>query len=325
MTPSPTALTALDLGDTRNLRIVRGGEAHTVWAFGRARKLFFITGHPRSGTTWLAAMLMRHPGVLCEGEFHFQQLRRGFDLFRQEPSYHKAAHEPVLTTAECCFQDTIRLCMGAVAQAKPEAEWIGDRTPRKLEVLLPGAPHIVITRDGRDAIVSFAIQEIRNAGPFYKQFEFFRRLAATRRRFLENPAHFKEHPDALLGFKPFVRTLARYWADHARHDRAAAEAIRAGRINARVHEIRYESLHREPEVERRRMYEFLGLDPQPALPLTRESGTTAGLGSDDHASERRKGQVGDWVNYFTNKSKRWFKQEAGEALIAAGYASDNNW
>lgn len=324
MTTAGAPLTALDLGDTRNLRIVRDGDAFSIWAFGRVRRLFFITGHPRSGTTWLASILMRHPAVLCEGEFHFQQLRRGFDLFSEAP-YHKATHEPVRTAAACCFQDTIRLCMGAAAQSRLEADWIGDRTPRKLEVLLPGAPHIVMIRDGRDAIVSFAILEILNAGPFYRPFQHHRRIAKLRKRFLANPGYFKERPDELLSYKPFVRTLARYWADHVRHDRATAEQIRAGRLNARVHEVAYERLHRDPEGERRRIYEFLTVDPALALPLTPESGTTPGLGRDDHTSDRRQGSVGGWVRYFTRRAKRWFKQEAGDQLIAAGYAPDNAW
>lgn len=40
----------------------------------------------------------------------------------------------------------------------------------------------------------------------------------------------------------------------------------------------------------------------------------------------RKGQIGDWRNYFTETHKRRFKESlAGEALIAMGYERTNDW
>ncbi|MBK7403421.1 MAG: sulfotransferase [Phycisphaerales bacterium] len=113
-----TALTGLDLGDTRDLRIAREGEKNTIWAFGKTRQLFFVTGHARSGTTWLAALLARHPRIFVDGEFQFQELRRGFDLFQRAP-YYRATREPVHTVAESCFQDTVRLCIGACSTRSP--------------------------------------------------------------------------------------------------------------------------------------------------------------------------------------------------------------
>ncbi|MBK7403917.1 MAG: hypothetical protein IPJ41_04610 [Phycisphaerales bacterium] len=96
-------------------------------------------GALRSGTTRAAAVLARHPRVFVDGEFHFHNLRLGFDAFQRQP-WHRATRDPVHSTAEACFQDTIRQCIGASAFQKPGADWVGDRTPRLLEVLLPGAP-----------------------------------------------------------------------------------------------------------------------------------------------------------------------------------------
>lgn len=39
----------------------------------------------------------------------------------------------------------------------------------------------------------------------------------------------------------------------------------------------------------------------------------------------RKGQIGDWQNYFNDEHKRVFKDLAGEALIKFGYETSNNW
>jgi hypothetical protein len=39
----------------------------------------------------------------------------------------------------------------------------------------------------------------------------------------------------------------------------------------------------------------------------------------------RKGKVGDWKNFFTEKHKEIFKEIAGETLIELGYEKDFNW
>lgn len=326
ITPEVThpALSALDLGDKRELRIVREGERNSVWAFGRVRKLFFVTGHARSGTNWLAALLMRHPSIHVDGEYYFQELKRGFDAFRHEP-YHRAIREPVRTVAESCFQDTVRLCIAACAINFPDAQWVGDRTPRPLEVFLPGAPHFVITRDGRDVLVSLSILEIAVAGPVFQRFAHCPVLTQLRQEFLSDKELFKKHPERLLTSEPFTRAIARYWADQVRHDHDTIEKIRRGDIDATVFSITYEELHADPEPHRSRMYQFLGLDPAGALPLTVESETLPGFRAENHASDRRKGAVGDWHIYFTDTAKAWFKAEAGEALIRAGYESSNDW
>lgn len=322
--PQEPGLTALDLGDTRELRIVRDADRNSVWAFGRMRRLYFVTGHARSGTTWAAAILMRHPRIFCDGEFHFQQLRRGFDAFQRQP-WHRATRDPVHTTAESCFQDTVRLCIGACSHQKMEAEWVGDRTPRPLNVLLPGAPHFVVVRDGRDVAVSVSIMEMNQGGGLFSKFSDDPKLVQARERFLADENFFKNNPHELLVSEPFVRDIARRWAKQANHDFQTGEKIKAGEIDATVHFVFYEHLHTNPEVEREKMYRFLGVDPAEAEPLTAESGTRPGLKTDDHRSDKRKGIVGDWMNYFTDDAKRWFKEEAGEALMAMEYEADLDW
>lgn len=317
-------LTNLDLGDAHDLRVIEGEDRYSIWAFGRMRKLFFITGHPRSGTTWAAAVLMRHPRVFCDGEFHFHQLRSGFDAIQRQP-WHRVSRDPVHTTAESCFQDTVRLCMGACANKKPDAEWIGSRTPRRLQVLLPGAPHVVIVRDGRDVTVSMAIMEMNSGSGAFTEAAADPSLQHARAEFLKDPNFFKNNPDQLLACEPFVRSIARRWGDLVRHDLEVAKRIRAGDLSATVHFVSYERLHADPEAERSAMYQFLGLEPGEAEPLTEDSRTTPGLGQDNHRSDKRKGVVGDWANYFTEQSKQWFKDEANDALVAMGYESDDRW
>lgn len=323
--PRQAGLSGLDLGDKHDLREISGEDRYSIWAFGRLRKLFFITGHPRSGTTWTAAVLARHPGVFCDGEFHLHILRTGFDAMQRQP-WHRVGRDPVHTAAEACFQDTVRLAMGACANKAGDAEWIGDRTPRPLRVLLPGAPHMVVIRDGRDVVVSTAIMEMNHGGPGVRAAEGDPAFQKARAEFLANSEFFKQHPDQLLASEPFTRHLAQRWGGFVEKDAATIAQISAGEIDATVHTVRYERLHAEPQTTRDEMYRFLGLEPRDAAPLTSDSCTTPGLGGqDDHRSDKRKGAVGDWRTYFTPHATQWFKDEAQAALAGACYEESDAW
>ncbi|MBK7403916.1 MAG: sulfotransferase domain-containing protein [Phycisphaerales bacterium] len=173
--------------------------------------------------------------------------------------------------------------------------------------------------------MSLAILELHVAGPLFKRLSKDQALVRLRERFLADPEHFKKHPHELLQSELLVRTVARQWAEQASHDLRTMEQIRAGVIDASAIMVRYEHLHADPDGERAKMYRFLGLDPSEAEPLTSESGTKPGLQSDDHRSDKRKGVVGDWTNYFTESATRWFKEETGETLVALGYEAGAGW
>ncbi|MBK7403420.1 MAG: sulfotransferase domain-containing protein [Phycisphaerales bacterium] len=192
-------------------------------------------------------------------------------------------------------------------------------------MFLPGAPHFVITRDGRDVAVSLTLLELANGGGVFNEFKSCAQLVKIRRAFLADGDFFKKNPDQLLTSEVFVRAVCRRWAEQVRHDMQTVAKIRVGEIDATAHTVTYEALHADPEGERNKMYSFLGLDPSEAAPLTADSETTPGLRGDNHKSDRRKGAVGDWRTYFTDQSRRWFKEEAGEALVQMGYELNSNW
>jgi hypothetical protein len=48
-------------------------------------------------------------------------------------------------------------------------------------------------------------------------------------------------------------------------------------------------------------------------------------GHEDRSSFLRKGQAGDWANYFTREAAEIFDHHCGDMLIAAGYESDRSW
>jgi Sulfotransferase domain len=48
-------------------------------------------------------------------------------------------------------------------------------------------------------------------------------------------------------------------------------------------------------------------------------------GQEDVTSFYRKGVAGDWKNFFTERDKQIYKEEAGELLIRLGYENDHDW
>lgn len=57
--------------------------------------------------------------------------------------------------------------------------------------------------------------------------------------------------------------------------------------------------------------------------FARQAGRRAG--QEDRSSFLRKGQAGDWVNYFSREAAEVFDQYCGQALIASGYEPDRSW
>lgn len=291
---------------------------------GRTYRLFFLCGHPKSGTNWVSNVLNLHPKINCQGEFRFEALRRAFDSI-QSHWWHVAHHEPARSAAEECFRDSVKRIMAAAAGAKPDATWIGDRTPRCVRPFLPGAPNILVLRDPRDILVSWAHQEIREAGPVFQMHDMPRRLADVRRRFLADPLLFQKKPHALFADEQWVRLLARRCRTHMNNDLDTLARAEKGELDGPVRVVRYERLHADPEGERSALYEFLNLDPAEAAPLSDDTNTRPGFQREDPTRFYRKGRVGDWRLHFSQSAKRWFLDEAGDLLVRLEYEPDNRW
>lgn len=48
-------------------------------------------------------------------------------------------------------------------------------------------------------------------------------------------------------------------------------------------------------------------------------------GQEDIRSHYRKGEPGDWINHFTYKHKKFFKENYNDVLIKLGYEKDDRW
>lgn len=296
---------------------------------GTSHDFFFVRGHPRSGTNWVGALLNLHPQVNCFGEFHFEDVRNAIDQLQAHP-WQITSRQPLKKVMDDCFEDLVRRSILTLRERKPGARWLGDRTPRGLRVFLEHAPYFLIVRDGRDVLVSWTFHVLRmrphvvEAVVPAEHRDGFLRLY---RAFQADPQHFVSHPHELLSAEGWVRFVTARWANWIRADLASAETIRRGDegCRGRLMELRYEDLHADPESHRRRMYEFLGLNPAEALPMSAETKTTAGFEREDPMSFWRHGQVGDWKKYRTPDADRWIKETAGQALIDLKYETDLNW
>jgi len=298
------------------------GNSWTIEADGLARRFFFITGCYKSGTHWVQNILNLHPAVNVKGEFHFESVRRGFDEI-VGTHWFLAARPRLRPVAEASFEDFVRRMLFVETRDRPAATWLGDRTPRLLTELLPGAPIINIRRDGRDVMVSWNFHHLRATR--HDNLEPQMRDAAKRMgpEFQADPTKFNRPGTGFLADEWWFRRHAGIWAGMIKTE--LGEAPRMRERGTPLLQLIYEDMHRELEPQRRRIFDFLGLDGAQAAEPSHESRTLVGFSHESPTLFYRKGAVGEWKEFFTDQQKRWFKEEAGEALVMAGYEKDLNW
>jgi hypothetical protein len=294
----------------------------TIDAAGRVHRFFFITGCYKSGTNWVMNLLNLHPDVVVKGEFHFEVLYKGVTPLTEVPWY-LSSRSPAREVAIESAHDTVRRMMYASTRDKPEATWIGDRTPRALSEVLPGAPTIDIVRDGRDVMVSWNFHHLRvpDTSRFLNQFRPLGESLCP--AFRADPSSFERRGTGFLADEAWFRHHARVWADTVRQ--TLAEAPRFAQRGTPLLPLRYERMHEDLPGYARRLYEFLGLDPALAAPPSRDTRTLPGFENSSPTQFYRKGATGEWRDYFDESATRWFKEEAGDALIAAGYEGGDAW
>ncbi|HZW10558.1 MAG TPA: sulfotransferase domain-containing protein [Phycisphaerales bacterium] len=301
-----------------------------------------MRGHPRSGTNWVGRLINLHPQAFVTGEFHLEAIYHASEASKTYP-WQLMHDEPVRSELTAAVQDVIRRCIGVGCEAQrprppveqgkrppplPALRWHGDRTPRDLMDWMPGERYIWILRDGRDVMVSWTFHQLRMGEAVIGKSipspvkEHLLELSAALHA---DPEFFRKHPERLLSSEEWVRRTAHTWNHRFQTDSENAAAMQTDATPSRVLCMRYEALREHTERERQRLYEFLELDPALAQPVSREQYTAPGFEAENTLSFTRKGEVGDWRNYFTDDAKRWFQEVAGESLVRAGYARDADW
>jgi Sulfotransferase family len=196
----------------------------------QGKRLVFLIGAPRSGTTWLQLMLASVHEVASANETHLftnymPSLFRGWDRLRDSPRdvglHHLVTQDQYLSS----IRDFAAQALAAIAATKPDASVILEKTPghafvwRDIVRVFPDASFLHLVRDPRAVIASLlaAKQDWENGD-----------WIPTR-----------------------ITSACEFWSQHVT---SAAAAKQAGRY----HEARYEDL-REPATLRR-IFAFLGVE-----------------------------------------------------------------
>lgn len=307
---------------------------------------FFIVGHGRSGTTWLQNILDSHPEVVCKGEGMF--FGRSISLNKRAQNLHAALasseelktwhNRRVWTSGK--FEDALPglvrsitdpLLLGELSE-NPGAKVIGDKTPHYVYVLdeirsiYPEARIIHILRDGRDVVLSNLFNTWNRAEDRGGSAKAPPEVLDKRDRFFADPETFLARESIFT--EDMLRRVAQGWSRTVRKGLEDGNAL----FGERCAQVKYEDLLQAPRKEVQRLLSLLGVsdDGYSTSGMIEENSfekMSGGRqrGEDDPTSFFRKGLAGDWKNYFTERDKQIFKNQAGEALIRLGYETDSDW
>ena len=278
------------------------------------KKIFFIVGASKSGTTWLQRLLDGHPAIRSAGEGHFMN-HLAPNLTKTLLAYNKQSETrkerasllglngdfPVFDAdgLTLLLRTAILTIFDQWVDDIDAIEAIGEKTPEhanalnELAKLFPASRFIHVLRDGRDVCLS---------GWHFSQ---------------------KWSPEALKDttLAQFVAHYAGAWRSRVTQAREFGDAH-----PGRLLEIRYEALHANPETEIKRLLEFIQVASAPDIIAScLKAGSFEALsggrsrGDEDQNSFFRKGIVGDHKEYFDNDAFAAFEKAAGPLLRELDY------
>ena len=273
------------------------------------KKFLFMIGAPRSGTTWLQAMLGAHPAICTTAElmlFNHYTVHWA-DAWNEQVRLHRDGSLvglPTLWSEEEFYgflKEFLDRVYSRVFEQKPEATIFLDKHPgyaqhiEHIDRLIPNAKFLHIIRDGRDVASSM--------------------MAASKGW-------------ARIWAPESVEKAAASWKTHT------LAARQAKRYEGRYLEIRYEDLLASGEQVMQEVYNFLG------LPMSKEQ--IAATLQEHHFEKMKKkrtgasqfalpdgffrqGGKGDWQTSLNPTQRVIFHEIAGDLLCELGYAADSWW
>lgn len=275
--------------------------------------VFFVSGAPKSGTTWLQRVLDAHPEVMCSGEGHFvdrfiMPLAAVLREYNQQMVllagrvYEGRAYYGQVQQAD--YDDICRnfiMSRLTVRGPGPQVKWVGDKTPRyalrlkNLYELFPQGRFINIVRDPRDVMMS---------------------LQGHRTRVERGPAP----PPNMLDSETLIRHGVDDWIANVTPVGAFAAAH-----PGQMHNLRYEDMINDPLGEARRAFAFLGVSTDPAVLEKVVSATSFEAqsgrkpGEESAESFLRKGIAGDWVGRLDPWAQQLVEERCGDLMRQYGY------
>lgn len=317
--------------------------------------VFFVVGLAKSGTTWLMKILNSHPEVLCKGEGRFfgreyrQEILVQMRKNRQPSSLYNALlnseylrlwiersvwsrdgdadqHLDNLTRLATDYFLTEQLLKSGKKIVGDKTPLLGPRFVEEIGTIYPEAKVVHIIRDGRDQAISFIHQQGNRArrGDLHK---LSSEELAKSEAYRKNPQELLATGEGMFAERT-LRRSARSWAV------TVGKAVEHGPalFGANYTEVRYENLLEHPYEEAKRLFEFL--EAETSEKIINHCVSSASFeklsrgrerGQEDVMSFYRKGVAGDWKNFFNERDKQIYKEEAGELLIRLGYEWDYDW
>lgn len=277
-----------------------------------SRNLFFISGVPKSGTTWIQKALDTHPQISCFGEGHFFDvfadfIRQSNEIYNKKlldivtrEVYEGKPYYQHLTDQDFDFLviSFIGLMLSKIG-IKESARYIGDKTPINVLMLeyiyriFPEAKLIHMYRDGRDVVLSTYMHGRRNG----------------------------EH----RSFAECIELIGARWVEY---NQAAIEFNKKHKNTLLM--VSYETMTRDFMKCFSNVLQFLGADhSMTAVEHCRASSSFEQLsggrrpGEENPLSFYRKGVVGDWKNYFSAQNIEAFNRIGGKMLEELGFETSS--
>jgi LPS sulfotransferase NodH len=276
------------------------------------KQFVFIIGAPRSGTTWLQAMVAAHPSIcstideLKLFDFFTVPLEEGWQhllSLEKDTGGGRNGLAAMWTDREFYefLSEFVGRVYGQVLAMKPEATILLDKAPaysnyvEHINRLIPQAKFLHIIRDGRDVAASL-VAAAQGWGRLWapKEIEF----------------------------------AASAWKSHV------LGAQKARQYGERYSEVRYEELLTNGVQVLQRVFEFIGvpIDAENVAAIYKrhqfENMKQDGRGVHNFALPKeffRKGEAGDWRNSLNPGQRYLFYETAGDLLCALGYSDDLWW
>lgn len=272
--------------------------------------LVCIIGAPRSGTTWLQAMIGAHPAIATAPELKlfdlftvpWEQSWRQLDELQRSAGGGPRGLRSVWSDADFHRRliDVMRDVYGRVLAAKPGARVVLDKSPSysphvlHIRRLAPQVRFIHMLRDGRDVAVSL-------------------RVAARRWARMWAPAG--------------IAAAATLWR------KTVCEARQASRFGPSAYlELRYEDLLADGPTALLRAFALIGVpastrDVAAIVERFRFDAmqTTGGHPFDLPPEFFHRGQAGGWRSDLSARERYVFQTVAGDLLQELGYAGPSWW
>lgn len=279
-------------------------------------QIFFVSGAPKSGTTWLQRLLDAHPEIVCSGEGHFVEqviapvvklkaewnAKLAMDaerVFEGKPYYEPISDADLAPLA----RNLILSVMGKRARGKA-VKALGDKTPRythglgALYALFPQAKFVHIVRHPYDVAVSL----------------------------LHHGDRFGLDRSLTLGSDQHLQ-LATNSANAWSQAQGFVEAFDQAHPGALI-KVRYEDLQTQPEATIAPVFRFLGARLSPAAvkaaldAASFETLSGRKPGEENPKSFFRKGVSGDWKGRLDPQALKIINERCSAMMQREGYEAE---